>query len=76
MSIANTVKLRLSLLTKKTSVIAVSEVKPKNFRFDRTLSEYNLDGYEMLTLNLCKNDAGRGMILYIDSCVKYSPINN
>ena len=29
----------------------------------------------MLTLNLCKNDAGRGMILYIDSCVKYSPIN-
>jgi hypothetical protein len=30
---------------------------------------------EMLTLNLCKNDAGRGMILYIDSCVKYSPIN-
>ena len=25
--------------------------------------------------NLCKNDAGRGMILYIDSCVKYSPIN-
>jgi hypothetical protein len=34
-----------------------------------------LDGYEMLTLNLCKTDAGRGMILYIDSCVKYSPIN-
>ena len=29
----------------------------------------------MLTLNLSKNDAGRGMILYIDSCVKYSPIN-
>jgi hypothetical protein len=24
---------------------------------------------------LCKNDAGRGMILYIDSFVKYSPIN-
>jgi hypothetical protein len=29
----------------------------------------------MLTLNLCKNDVGRDMILYIDSCVKYSPIH-
>jgi hypothetical protein len=26
-----------------------------------------LDGYEMLTLNLCKTDAGRGMILYIEN---------
>ena len=58
----------------KPKVITISEVKPKNFKLERFLSEYNIDGYEMIPLNLNKGDPGRGMILYIDSNLKYTPI--
>jgi hypothetical protein len=68
-------KQRLDLLERKPKVIAISEVKPKNFRFERSISEYNIAGYEMITLNLNKEDNGRGMIVYIDSSIKYSPIS-
>lgn len=43
----NELKLRLDT---KPSIIALQEVKPKNFRFERILSEYNIEGYEIESL--------------------------
>lgn len=65
-------KLRLSIMDNKPKVITISEVNKKNFKLERFLSEYNIDEYEMIPLNLNKGDPGRGMILYIDSNLKYT----
>ena len=45
-------------------MIAISEVKPKHFKRQLTLQEYNLEGYSMETINMNENK-GRGMILFI-----------
>ena len=39
------------------------------------IAEYNLGGYDLLPLNMGKEDPGRGMLIYIQSGVKYSPVN-
>ena len=39
------------------------------------IAEYNLGGYDLLPLNMEKEDPGRGMLIYIQSGVKYSPVN-
>jgi hypothetical protein len=59
-------------------VIIVQEVKPKNFTRELHLSEYNIDGYELLPLNISKESPGRGMIMYVKETVKYTPsdVNN
>ena len=44
----------------KPKIIALQEVKPKNFKFDRTKAEYNLEGHEFVYRNLEKQDNGRG----------------
>ena len=59
----------------KPSIIALCEVKPKKVKYERNLAEYNLDGYDLLPLNIRKEDPGRGMLMYIQSGVKYSPIS-
>ena len=58
----------------KPSVIAISEVKPKNFKREIQLSEFNIEGYEILSVNLSKNSPGRGMLLYVKESLKYSPV--
>ena len=68
-------RVRIDLMDKKLVLIALCETKPKNFRFERIMAEYNLDGYDLLPLNMRKEDPGRGMILYIQTGLKYSPIN-
>ena len=59
----------------KPSIIALSEVKPKNYRDERLLAEYNLEGYEFIHTNISKEDRGRGMILYVNENVRYTPVN-
>ena len=59
----------------KPSIIALCEVKPKNFRYERNLAEYNLEGYDLLPYNIGKDDPGRGMLIYILSGVQYSTVN-
>ena len=66
-------KLILSMFDVKPKIIALQEVKPKNFKFDRTKAEYNLEGYEFVYRNLEKQDNGRGLLIYISSDVHYTP---
>lgn len=41
----------LKLMQEKPAVIFVSEVKAKNFKFDRQLPEYTIEGYDILPVN-------------------------
>jgi hypothetical protein len=54
-------------------ILVVQEVKPKSYSRDIQLSEYNIEGYEMLPLNISNNSTGRGMIIYTKDNVKYFP---
>ena len=51
-------------------VIAISEVKPKHFKRQLTLQEYNLEGYSMETINMNENK-GRRMILFIHNSLPF-----
>lgn len=51
-------------------VIAVSEVKPKNYKRQLTTQEYNLEGYSMETINISE-DTGRGMILFLHNSLPF-----
>lgn len=66
-------KHRLDDMEEAPHVIALQEVKPKHFRYERSTAEYNLDGYVLLEENL-HNDEGRGLIMYIRNGVKFSTI--
>ena len=68
-------KLRIDNCEVKPDIISLQEVKPKNFRFERYASEYNLDGYEMDTVNLKKDTPGRGLIVYIINSLKFTQLN-
>ena len=68
-------RVRIDSMDSKPSIIALCEVKPKNFRYERDLAEYNLEGYDLLPYNIGKDDSGRGMLIYILSGVQYSPVN-
>ena len=65
-------------ITKRTNVkpkiIALQEVKPKNFKFARTMAEYNLKGDEFIHRNLEKQDNGPGLLVYISSDIHYNPV--
>ena len=45
-------------------IIAVTEAKPKHFRYKIFKAEYSLENYEMYVKNI-DNDSGRGIIVYI-----------
>lgn len=55
-------------------IIALQEVKPKHTRYERTIEEYNIEGYEAIGKNL-SNDLGRGMLLYIRKDIRYNEVN-
>ena len=59
------IRARSALFDSKPYIIALSEVKPKNFKFERDLSEYTIERYEIIPMNLKTDDKGRGMLLYI-----------
>ena len=58
----------------KPHVIALQEIRPKNYRFERLLVEYSIDGYEILEKNVTDAKEGRGLFLYIRNNVSYSEI--
>ena len=45
-------------------VVAISAVKPKNYKRKLTMQEYNLEGYSNEAMNI-DDGKGRGMILFI-----------
>ena len=61
-------------MPEKTLLLAFSEAKPKNFRIEKELSEYIIDGYEIIPLNMNKSDAGRGMMVYVSNTLKYTVV--
>ena len=67
-------KHRLSESGETPQIIAINEVKAKNPKHSIELVEYQLPGYSFESLNLL-NSTGRGMVLYILSSIKYSPLN-
>ena len=56
----------------KPHIIAITEVKPKNYRYELQPSELNISGYE-LHQNL--NENGRGICLYINKKLNASETN-
>ena len=66
---------RIQVSETKPSIIALSEVKPKNYKYERQLSEYNVEPYEFIYQNIGKTDEGRGMIMYIKEGIKYTPVS-
>ena len=66
---------RLDAMENKPILLALSETNPKSLRYERIMAEYNLDGYDLLPLNMGKEEPGRGMIMYIKTGLTYSPVN-
>lgn len=52
-------------------IIFVAEVKPKNFKDDICEVLFQIDGYNMLSLNL-DSRVGRGVIMYIRKGIRYN----
>ncbi|KAG7161598.1 putative Endonuclease-reverse transcriptase-containing protein 12 [Homarus americanus] len=50
---------QLKEMEKTPQVIALQEVKPKHYRYERITTEYNLEGYDIIEQNLL-NKEGRG----------------
>lgn len=65
-------KTRIKTMKKCPHSVALQEVKPKHFRFERELVEYEIDGYEVLEKNLKSDEEGRGLILYVKKGLPYS----
>ena len=55
-------------------VIAISELKPKNFKRTLNENEFKIPGYEFEHENLFKNDSTRGIAIYVKS-LRYSLID-
>lgn len=64
---------RLSKMEKPPQIIALQEVKPNNYRYERIRAEYELEGYEIIEQNLF-NETGRGLMIYIKSGLRYNGI--
>ena len=58
----------------KPSIIALQEVRPKNYRYDRLLVEYSIDEYEMVGKNISNAEEGRGLLIYVHKSVTFTEI--
>ena len=58
----------------KHHVIALQEVRPKNYRFERQLVEYSIEGYDILEKNVTDAKEGRGLLIYVRNEVSYSEL--
>lgn len=64
-------KTRIKMMENCPHIVALQEVKPKHFRFEREIVEYNIEGYEVLEKNLKSDEEGRGLIIYIKEGLSY-----
>jgi hypothetical protein len=62
----NELAIRIKEAEQKPDLIAVSEVKPKNYKEPLNAAQYQLTGYLSEILNI-ERDVGRGMLLYINA---------
>ena len=56
------------IIDHKPNIVAITEVKPKNQRCKITVAEFNINGYELFTVNV-GNDSGRGIIIYVTDTI-------
>lgn len=54
-------------------IIALQEVKPKNVRYERSVEEHTIEGYEIITHNLDVRE-GRGLLLYVKKDLKCNTV--
>ena len=66
-------ELRLLIRNHKPTIVGITEVKPKNFRYDIEDAEIALDGYDMFGCNL-HNKTGRGCAVYVKNNVQANPV--
>ena len=67
-------KIRLEKMEVEPHIIALQEVKPKNYRLERYLSDYNIEGYELLGKNLQRDKEGRGILLYVKMYIPFCEV--
>ena len=68
-------ELKNRIPSNKPDIIALSEVKPTNYKLEVTMEQFNLDDYNMEHINInCNN--GRGLIVYVNKHVKYNGVSS
>ena len=65
------IELRNNIQENPPDIIAVTEVKPKNFTRELTHEEFKIEGYEFEPTDLSEKDSCRGVALYIRSTLSY-----
>ena len=56
-------------------IIAINEIKPKNYGRELNKIDYKISGYEFESVNLDDNGPTRGVALYIRNTLKFSKLN-
>lgn len=67
-------ELELLVSTEKYDLIMINEVKPKNSRFTPISAEYNINNYNLFSINI-ENKIGRGCLLYAIKTLDVREIN-
>ena len=55
------------------SIICITEVKPKNYRYVLSEAEITLDGYQLYGTNIT-NHVGRGVVIYVTDTLHANPV--
>ena len=65
-------KLLIDSLDNRPNIIAITEAKSKTKKSLINLSEFNIDGYSIISNDLDSDSNSRGIIIYIDNNIDYS----
>ena len=63
-------ELQIKVMEKVPDIIMIQEVKPKNSNRNLSPVEYQIDGYELLHVNI-ESDKGRGLCTFIKCGIEY-----
>ena len=63
--------LKTRIAQNEPQILAFSEVKPKNYKRELQLVEFNIPGYEAVPTNI-DSGTGRGMLVYVQHNQKYN----
>ena len=66
-------ELQQRIVTERPMIVAISEVKPKNYSKSRTLQDYDIPGYTLHPVNL-ENEIGRGIAVFTHESINKSVI--
>jgi len=65
---------RINQAQDKSQMILVTEVKPKNVRYETTEAELDLAGYELHTTEVSSKKSTRGTCIYTLNTLQVTPI--